>query len=102
MTHGGVTNIGGTDNARRQPISRRNMELVRHEIEIHLEGPLAVWHRPGCQAPWGEVQRRVPPVVDVRTERQPDFPHDLGPAMHGHIGLLPRFQGKRGPSLEIT
>ena len=53
--------------AARSPPSRpslaRTAQPVVDEVELDLDGPVAVRHRPGRQPARGHVQRHVPPVV---------------------------------------
>src|SRR4029453_17398073 len=71
------------------------------EVEVNGEDRVAVdlAHGPGGDAPAGEVEGHVPPVVAPHTGGQPDLADDLAEPMQRLLGVLPGGQRHRWEQL---
>src|SRR5512132_1940008 len=71
------------------------------EVEVDTEDRVAVdlAHGPGGDAPAGEVEGHVPPVVAPHAGGQADLADDLAEPMQRLLGVLPGGQGDRWEQL---
>ena len=71
------------------------------EVEVNGKDRVAVdlAHGAGGDAPAGEVEGHVPPVVAPHAGGQPELPDDLAEPMQGLLGVLPGGQWHRGKQL---
>jgi len=78
-------------------VAGRHDEHVIDEIEIDLKGlePVRNWRR--RQAPAGEVERAVPPVVDGSALAQADLADDLRPHVQRRARIGPRLERQWRP-----
>jgi len=70
---------------------------VVDEIEVNLEGAIAVWNRRGGQAMRRHVEHDMPGVIEPRRLREPDLANDLRPEVQRGVSVLPRRKGQVGP-----
>jgi hypothetical protein len=61
------------------PIAPPYLQTVVDEVELHLEVVLVKGHGTCGEPPGGEKERRVPPVVDGRDEREAGLAQQLAP-----------------------
>jgi hypothetical protein len=73
-------------------------EAMVDEVEGDLKGAVSVRDRWRREAPGGDLERDVPPVVHRRRERQADLADDLGPHVQGGDRRLPLPPRQLGPS----
>ena len=67
-----------------------DVQLVRAEVEDHLERRAVVRHRHRRETARAELKRRAPPVIDRRRQLQPDLADDLDPHVERGAGVRPR------------
>ena len=82
----GRPTVGGAEN-----------ELVVDEVEDDRQGAVPVSERRRREASRGHLERDVPVVIDERGQREADLAHDLRPHVERREGVLPGFEGQRGP-----
>ena len=81
----------------RATVRAPDQEAVVDEIEIHREGGPTGGEQ-GCREPArGDAQRDIPVVVDERSRREADLPHDLRPHVERRAGVAPVREGEGGP-----
>src|SRR5262249_21952996 len=99
--HKFMIEIGHRLRAQRERVRRAsirlNAKLMINEIEIYLKKALAIGDRRGRKAARGDVQGRLPPVIDHRGLREPHLADDLRPHMQRLTGILPRVERQARP-----
>ena len=64
-------------------------ETVVDEIELYFERPCTVRYRGSGETRGGQVQCRVPPMVERRGQSEPGFADKLRPAVEGIERVFP-------------
>ena len=77
----------------------KEQELVVDKIKSNLKGRLLERDGSGGQTARCDVERGLPPVIDVGMQFKLDLAYDLRPHMDGAIGILPLLQRQRGPDV---
>jgi hypothetical protein len=77
-------------------------QLLVNEVQVDREAGLGggLVHGPGGDAPAGEVEGQVPPVVASHAGGQPDLPDDLAEPVQRGLGVLPFGQRHRWEQLD--
>ena len=83
------------------PVQGGDAQLVVDEVEVDGKDRVAVdlAHGPGGDAPAGEVEGHIPPVVAAHAGGQPELPDHLAEPMQGLLGVAPGGQRHRGEQL---
>src|SRR5215471_550312 len=82
-----------------QPIARCDRQSMFDEIEFDLEPAAAIGNQGRRQSPVRDIERNLPPMIDVRRTGETDLANDLRPHMKRVAGVLPGFIGKSRPRL---
>src|SRR5690606_31488860 len=82
-------------------VARRDLELVRHEVEHDLERETCVRYWRGGQPSRSDVQRHVPGMVQPRRQGEAYLPDDLRPQVKRGTGAAPVRKGKRRPGIVL-
>jgi len=78
-------------------VARLDAQLMSSEIKTHIEGTPAVGHRRRDETTRGDVEGRVPPMIDQRRAGDPHLADDLHPQNQRLAGLAPSFKRQIGP-----
>src|SRR2546421_6742956 len=80
-------------------ITHPDTELVVNEVEFDFEYFSIIRNGRGSQPAGTHVERHVPPVVYQRSERQPDFTHNLCPHVKRGPCVLPGSKRESRPAV---
>src|SRR5437764_1365363 len=72
------------------------------EIELDLKHSAAIGNRRSGQPAGIDVESRVPPMVQLRTERHADLTDDLRPHMQGLVSVEPGIEWQSGPGSRVS
>ncbi len=70
-------------------IADADHQPVIEEVELDVEGLVAIGDRRSRQPARRQVKRHFPPMIDVRREFQPHLADDLQPHVQRRAGRLP-------------
>lgn len=66
------------------------------QVELEFDERVSCGYGLGGEAPWREVEWRVPPVVELGVKRHADLADDLGVEVQGPLGVLPGGERQLG------
>ena len=72
-------------------------QRVVDEVEVDLEGPIAIRNRRGRKPARRNVQRGVPEVINRRAQRESNLADNLALHMKRRISVFPLLQGQAWP-----
>src|SRR6185369_14526552 len=72
------------------------------KVELKLEIRPAVGNRRRRETARCHIERAIPPMVHLWSERELNFPDDLSPQLQCAVGGFPLFQRKRRPLASIV
>ena len=78
-----------------------NDRQMLEEIELHFEDAVFIRDGRGSQTARSHVKRNLPPMVDARTQCQPDFAGNLRPHVERVVGVLPGCQRQLRPGFFV-
>ena len=69
------------------------------KIKLDLKYAAFIRNGGSSQPETVDVQRHFPPMIDLRTQGQPNFAHNLGPHVQGGVRVLPSLQRQFRPTV---